>query len=588
MDLADLQVLALDCQATGANPLKGHLLEIGWMAYRVADADTLPERSPEAHLVRLPPQVEIPSAVQRVTGLSIASMDKAQPAPPVWKMMVSIAGEIAIADRLDRCPTIIHFARFEEAFLRQLHAENDSEEVRFPLRIICSHDIARRLLPGLPRKGLRAVAGYFGHSVSPLRRAGEHAMATAFIWKHLVRQLDAQHDIVNLEQLMDWLKHPPATSPTKRVFPMDPQIRSNLPDKPGVYRMRRSNGDLLYIGKATCLKQRINSYFRPKAAMAEHTLEMISQAADLDWTLKDSALEAAVLESDEIKRYAPPYNVALQRGQRRLAFCSRDLQQIAGTPDSTHCLGPLPWGNLTATMKAFGTWHATDFDLSGDALLHIGNTIIGVSEAYAPPPDCLAEGLDLFRTDHLHQYRNHLPLRALTTLGFSLWRQRLAALQQARPETGEEDADKTTDQEPETQTEPTWTAEAVCRTAEYAVMQSALLIRRARWLCLLSESTLVWDRRGALDGSRNVLMIAKGRAVHRMRMSTGVQPPVPDGHAKRMPERQKGLDLTTYERLRVITTELRRLVTGGRHIEVWITPTAALGSRQLAILLPWV
>jgi hypothetical protein len=55
-----------------------------------------------------------------------------------------------------------------------------------------------------------------------------------------------------------------------------------------------------------------------------------------------------------------------------------------------------------------------------------------------------------------------------------------------------------------------------------------------------------------------------------------------------MPERQKVFDITTYERLRVITTELRRLVNGGRHIEVWLKPTARLNRRHLANLLPWV
>ena len=120
--------------------------------------------------------------------------------------------------------------------------------------------------------------------------------------------------------------------------------------------MLRSNGDLLYIGKATSLKQRVNSYFRQKGSHAEHTLEMLSQAADLDVIRTGSALEAAMLESDEIKRHNPPYNVALQTGQRKLAFCSDDLQQSAGEPDAIHCIGPLPDGNSTAAIMAFAAW----------------------------------------------------------------------------------------------------------------------------------------------------------------------------------------------------------------------------------------
>jgi hypothetical protein len=105
-------------------------------------------------------------------------------------------------------------------------------------------------------------------------------------------------DIQNLNELTDWMGRTPPQSRTGRDYPMKPEIRLRLPEKPGIYRMLRSNKDLLYIGKATSLKQRVNSYFRQKGAQAEHTLEMLSQAADLNVTLTGSALEAAVLESD--------------------------------------------------------------------------------------------------------------------------------------------------------------------------------------------------------------------------------------------------------------------------------------------------
>ena len=584
MNLANLQVLALDCQATGASPTKGDLLEIGWLKTRAKDAVPSQALHSEAYLVGLPSDVDISPAVQRVTGLSKASLEGARQAAVIWKQMAAAAREIAHFDRLRRCPTIIHYARFEAPFLRQLHSESNPKG-RFPLRIICSHEIARRLLPGLPRKGLRAVAGYFGHSVPPLRRAAEHAFATAVIWQHLVRQLHAEHGIGHLDQLLEWLKCTPAQVRTKRVFPMDPEARRNLPDMPGIYRMRRSNGDLLYIGKATSLKQRVSSYFHQKTLKAEHTLEMISQATDLDVTLTGSALEAAVLESDEIKRFAPPYNVALQKGKRRLVFCSRDLHQIAAIPDSAHCIGPLPEGNLTAAMKAFGSWYAKNQASTGDELLDIGTAVLGVPEAYAPPSDCLAAGLDLFRTNHLSQYQKQPPLRVLTALGVTLWRERLAALQQSRLQPLEEE---TAEQDLETTEEPIWSPEAVARTAAHAIMHSALLIRRARWLCLLSESTLTWEKRGIAGSRVNVLLFENGERSRQQQLCVDEKPPAPSGYKKRLSERQKTFDVTTYERLRVVTTELRRLITAGRQTEVWLKPTAKLNRRHLANLLPWV
>ena len=92
------------------------------------------------------------------------------------------------------------------------------------------------------------------------------------------------------------------------------------------------NGDLLYIGKATSLKQRINSYFRPKTAHAEHILEMLTQAGKVEITGTPSALEAAVLEVEQIQRWRPAYNRALRDDGRSVVFFTRfqPVQHPAG------------------------------------------------------------------------------------------------------------------------------------------------------------------------------------------------------------------------------------------------------------------
>ena len=76
-------------------------------------------------------------------------------------------------------PLVIHFARFEEPFLRALHARHGSGP--FPFELVCSHAVARRLLPELPRRTLRSLAGYFGAAVPPLRRSVDHVVATALV-----------------------------------------------------------------------------------------------------------------------------------------------------------------------------------------------------------------------------------------------------------------------------------------------------------------------------------------------------------------------------------------------------------------------
>lgn len=587
MKLTELKVLTLDCQATGANPQKGHLLEIGWVQTCVA-ASVKPEAlTASVYRVRMPEDIEIPPAVQRVTGITRADAEGAIPPADVWHKLIQSAERVAAADRTDKCPIIIHYARFEKTFLRHLHQGADQSDA-FPFDVICTHEIARRLLPGLPRKGLRAVAGYLGHSVPPQRRSGVHAIATAVIWHHFIRQLADDHGVENLDQLTEWLKGTTPQTLGGRDYPMPPDIRQNLPDSSGVYRMLRSNGDLLYIGKATSLKQRVNSYFRPKGPHAEHTLEMLSQAADVEITRTNTALEAAVLESDEIKRHSPPYNIALQTGQRKLIFCSRDLQKCAVQPDAIHCIGPLPAGLTTAAMIAFANWHKFR-ESSTNPSFENSWALLGVPQTHAPEPDCLAEGLALFRHTHLTRLKNPSALRILAGLGRELWAERLKVIAEAKLAAAEEaDEEPPDDQKEPLEEAPAWTPETVARGIEQAIMRAAMLIRRARWLCLLSESSLSWEPRNASGHRKNVLQFENGAVSSRAELPADKRTPLSAGYSKRTVERLRIFDVATYERLRVVTTELRRLVSAGRKMELRLRPNATLSSRQLTRLLPWV
>jgi hypothetical protein len=176
----------------------------------------------------------------------------------------------------------------------------------------------------------------------------------------------------------------------------------------------------------------------------------------------------------------------------------------------------------------------------------------------------------------------------LAGLGHQLWGKRLQALEEAKlaaAEGVEEELDEAVE---ETEEAPRWTSEAVVRSIEHAIMHGALLIRRARWLCLLSESSLAWEVCNAGSQRKNVLLFKNGAVDSRQELSAEKATPLSAGSAKRIPERQKIFDLTTYERLRVVTTEMRRLVGEGRKIELRVRPTAILSGRQLAKLLPWV
>jgi len=589
--LADLEILTLDCQATGANPDKGHLLEIGWLPTRASAADNPAMASLQNYLACLPADAAIPRAVQRITGISDDSMTAAVSSKTIWEHLVETARKITTDGVSDTCPVVIHFARFEEPFLRQLHQKNNHKG-SFPFRIICTHEIAIRLLPDLPRRGLRAIAGYFGHSMPELKRSIDHVVATAFIWKKMVELLHSTRGVCELDQLTDWLATTKPPRRSKRTFPMNPNIHQQLPDKPGIYRMLRAkNGDLLYIGKAKSLKQRVKSYFRQKAPHAEHTLEMLTQARELDFTITDSALEAAILESDEIKRRSPPYNIALRRRERELVFVSKDLCRYSVAVEKDFPVGPLPAGRFIQTVLSFGLWLAHGMQLNDDDHLKLAYAVLGLPPEYAPEIDCLRDGFIIFRENHRSRMKNpnQSALRFLTALGAHLWRQRMetAALAEMAAENETENDAMDVDQN-ESEEEHVWTPEAVAHSMENMVLRVSHLIRRARWFCLLSESSLTWAP--ADDGdSVNRLLVFKNGSVHqRDQVNTGEKTPIPPGYTKSFRTRQKDMNLTTYDRLRVVTTELRRLRSQSREIELRLGPGVTLRQPQIKKILQWV
>jgi len=86
------------------------------------------------------------------------------------------------------------------------------------------------------------------------------------------------------------------------------QKLSQLPDNPGIYLFYGANSALLYVGKATSLKQRVKSYWQ-KPKNPRPIEELIDQVADIKWIETESVLEAIILEANYIKEFNPKYNV---------------------------------------------------------------------------------------------------------------------------------------------------------------------------------------------------------------------------------------------------------------------------------------
>ncbi|HOD17044.1 MAG TPA: excinuclease ABC subunit UvrC [Candidatus Cloacimonadota bacterium] len=88
-----------------------------------------------------------------------------------------------------------------------------------------------------------------------------------------------------------------------------------LPEQSGVYIWKNSEGEVIYVGKAKSLKNRVKSYFSD-SPKDEKTKLLVNHIADLDYTITNSEAEAFLLEANLIKHYKPKYNVLLKDDKR--------------------------------------------------------------------------------------------------------------------------------------------------------------------------------------------------------------------------------------------------------------------------------
>ncbi|MBQ9827859.1 MAG: excinuclease ABC subunit UvrC [Lachnospiraceae bacterium] len=97
----------------------------------------------------------------------------------------------------------------------------------------------------------------------------------------------------------------------KAVFNIEDELKK-LPGSPGVYLMHDAGDNIIYVGKAVNLRNRVRSYFRKSTPHTPKIEKMISLIARFEYIVTDSELEALVLECNLIKEYAPRYNTMLK------------------------------------------------------------------------------------------------------------------------------------------------------------------------------------------------------------------------------------------------------------------------------------
>jgi DNA polymerase III subunit epsilon len=565
LNLLAKEFLFFDCQSTGASPANGNVLEMAWCQ---ASAREKPQ-SIQAHLVKQPDNQPVPYMIQAITGIFDNDMAAAVHLEEAYGQFSH-----GVESNPQLTHALIHYARFEEAFLKDLHNRflNSSQ---LPFRVLCTYEIARRLFPNLPTRGIKGIAGFFGATIPESKRSSCHVEATWTIWKGLVAEL-SKRGINTVDELETWLTTVPAAKRTKLEYPLDKDKRMKLPDKPGVYRMLDYSGTVLYVGKATSLKSRVNSYFRGKKGKDSRRLEMLTRVCDLRVTVCDTALEAAVLESDEIKRLNPHYNVVLKTGRRQLIYYNRALTEWKPQPDLEHTIGPFPGPFLIEPLIRLSASLQTDefdpyifFDFVESNLIKEGFAIFQqlfeLPQSNTSPRGLMSFALQLYK-EEVRLAEEELDLQddyaeidengseggiAVPATGGELDTDQAAS--------GGEDSQLIPADDAETEGVPDeLTANDVAGKFQRLFLRAARAYLQARALrCLLESSVEFCDQ-----GVSKSIRVRNGQIMEAEQLRLFAP-------SATLPRRtQPHIDLTTFDRMRVLLAELGRIKSSGSHIKV--------------------
>ncbi|OPZ89820.1 MAG: UvrABC system protein C [bacterium ADurb.Bin425] len=470
---------------------------------------------------------------------------------------------------------VAHYAQFEKGFLVDFF-----KPARLPFELICTCQIAKRLFPDLPSRAIRAVCGYLGQSIEEEKRSASHVQATAFIWRELIERLESEAGISDLEQLLQFLSAPLPKAVKEKSsaynLPLERLKLKELPPKPGIYRMISKQGKVLYVGKATRLKDRVKSYFTGRKGKSGKIKELISQIHDFQFQVVATPLEAALLETDEIKRLDPPYNRQLRSRYRELRFYDRDFSAYSLVQSEEFYLGPFvsdaltPFLELADAFRNAAFEESIFFNLAELSVIKDGVALFletnGLDIENLSPRQLLALGLSFYRA-HLNAVRAEARVALVNSAASRIDSladpsQSLESIQDGEKfleQENLEQEDLSKDLEDEDLEEEVMDAEQIAEMIEGMLTGCARLYRQSKLLSRLLNSQIYFNE----NGQDRLIKISQGETL--VEAASLKLPPgkvlleVPDSQLLKGANPWSGLDISDFDRLRVLCTELNRI-----------------------------
>ena len=288
--LSEAEFTVVDLETTGGQAGPGNIIEIG--AYRMVG-----RRLTESFQTLVRPQGGL--VPQFITGLTSITTEMVRAAPPIEEVLP------AFREFMGERVMVAHNAAYDFGFLNFEFRRIFGIGLANP--VLCTLRMSRRFMPSLKRRRLDLLAGHFGLSIEGRHRGlGDARMAAEIL--SIFIDIAEKMGITRLDRLLDDHHRGIAGRRIERHVP--PEEVAALPLAPGVYLMRNERGDLLYIGKARRLRERVSSYF--SASVSSKTADLISHVYKIETRLTRSPLEAALDEARLIRELKPPFNRMLK------------------------------------------------------------------------------------------------------------------------------------------------------------------------------------------------------------------------------------------------------------------------------------
>src|SRR6266567_6162390 len=332
--LDEVDFVVLDTETTGLRPGPDRVIEVA--AIRLRGGEVI-----DSFQSLVNPNRRLPPFIVQFTGITQEMVSKAPGGEQVFPDFLRfIEGAIIVG----------HNVGFDIGFLS--HEANLLGQV-FPIDGIDTIPFARRYLPALRRFKLDLVAEHLKIPAANRHRAMGDTKVTAAIFLKLLA-LAQQQGIQTLGNLRLRLQLPVAWSgditdasvsrqldqwrvdgklaqkmeapprPNGGLF-LNPAWKRDFPAKPGVYLMKDENGQIIYVGKAKCLKDRLASYYSSPLGYTRKMDGLLQNVREIETRVLGSELEALLLESRLIKELQPVYNVQL-RNYELYPFIKIDVQ----------------------------------------------------------------------------------------------------------------------------------------------------------------------------------------------------------------------------------------------------------------------